>query len=503
MTTAAALESSSTTPRVRARDASVVLIVALAVRLAVVAWAAARIPPAADGRYYHTIAQRIAGGLGYTWLWDDGAVTYAAHYPVGYPALVGALYAIGGAHPALAMMLNAVFGVLGALAVHSLAARSGSRRAALVAGLVVALHPGLVAYTPALMTEGVTGALVACIAWLAAGLRDAIDGAERRRTVAALIGLGALVGGATLVRPQVLVLAPLFAGIAALGSRREGVTRAAVRRVALCASAATAIAVAVCSPWTLRNCARMHRCALVSVNAGWNLLIGADDAANGAWAHVRVPDACAEVWGEAEKDACFEHEALRAIGERPGRWLRLVPAKLAATFDYCGAAGWYLREANGEVFGDRAKVVLGAVETVYERVVLLFALLWAARSGRGRGTRALSIAFAMVGAVSAVLVHAWVGYLAFVAAALMSPSRLVRGSALGWTAATAVLSLAATHAVFFGAGRYGLIAFPLLTGIAGLAWPGMGPDRDDGRRGFDKVGPDRAMLAREERTRCP
>src|SRR4051812_46806166 len=107
----------------RRRHALVVLGVALAARLAVVAWAAGRIPPAADGAYYERIAERIGQGLGYTWLWPDGAVTYAAHYPVGYPALLGAIYAVFGAHPALAMLVNAALGALAAVAVHALAAR--------------------------------------------------------------------------------------------------------------------------------------------------------------------------------------------------------------------------------------------------------------------------------------------------------------------------------------------------------------------------------------------
>ena len=59
-------------------------------------WAAGAIPPAADGEYYHRLATRIASGQGYTWLWPDGVVTYAAHYPVGYPALHRAAYALFG-----------------------------------------------------------------------------------------------------------------------------------------------------------------------------------------------------------------------------------------------------------------------------------------------------------------------------------------------------------------------------------------------------------------------
>ena len=113
----------------------------------------------------------------------------------------------------------------------------------------------------------------------------------------------------------------------------------------------TGIALAVCAPWTIRNCARMGACGL-SFNAGWNLLIGVSENATGAWAPVDVPAACRTVWDEAEKDACFGRAARRMIAERPGRFAALVPRKLAATFDYAGAPGFYLHASNPQAFGD-------------------------------------------------------------------------------------------------------------------------------------------------------
>ena len=69
---------------------------ALALRLLVALWGAGRFPPADDGSFYHVVATRIAHGDGYTWAWPDGVITYAAHYPVGYPALLGAGYTLMG-----------------------------------------------------------------------------------------------------------------------------------------------------------------------------------------------------------------------------------------------------------------------------------------------------------------------------------------------------------------------------------------------------------------------
>ena len=52
-------------------------IVAFVARAAVVLWAGGQFPPSADGVYYHAIAVRVSQGLGSTWLWPDGKITYA------------------------------------------------------------------------------------------------------------------------------------------------------------------------------------------------------------------------------------------------------------------------------------------------------------------------------------------------------------------------------------------------------------------------------------------
>ncbi len=443
------------------RDGITTFAVALAARLAVAAWAGSRIRPTADAVYYQQIADRIAHGFGYTWLWPDGAVTYAAHYPVGYPALLAAVYAVTGPRPAAAMVLNAFVGALGAFAAQRLAARAApeSRRPALAAGLLVALHPGLVAYTPALMTEGITAALVTCAAAVAAWARTRGERRVGAAVSAALVGL--VVGLATLVRPQCLVLAPIFGLLAAVGSR--GWARAAGM-----AGAATLAAVLVCAPWTARNCVRMKRCALVSVNGGWNLLIGADAESTGAWSPIKVPEACREVFDEAEKDQCFGREARRYIGEHPAQWLALVPRKLAATFDYAGAAPWYLHDANPEAFPWEAKVALGRAETLYERLALLGALIWAARRrepGERRAVRWVRVAMAGIGAVLVFQVHAWLAYAALVVAAALRGRALARGPVLASATVAVVAATMATHAVFFGAGRYSLVVFPLVTAL--------------------------------------
>jgi 4-amino-4-deoxy-L-arabinose transferase-like glycosyltransferase len=437
--------------REEARDAWIATSVALVARLAIVAWAAGRFPPAGDGSYYDTLARRIAHGDGYTWLWPDGAVTYAAHYPVGYPALVAAGYALFGADPWVAMLLNAILGAIAARATYALAREASGRRGAMGAALVVALHPALVPYTAALMTEGVASSLLVMAAALAMRARAA----ARPITWWAIAGIA--LGGATLVRPQCIALAPLL-GLLAVRAPSSWKGRAGA------AAIVTAAAIACCAPWTARNCVRMHRCALVSVNGGWNLLIGTQTT-SGAWAPVDVPDECKTVWDEAGKDACFEAAARRAIARAPGAWVGRAEAKLAATFDYFGAAPWYLHLSSADAFGERAKTALGALETIVNRLLLLFALLALARVD---GPRIIARrAFALAGALAALTLHAWIAYLALAAGvALLGARALARAPlVVPWTAIT-IAATAALHAVFFGAGRYGLVVVPFVSAFA-------------------------------------
>lgn len=239
------------------------------------------------------------------------------------------------------------------------------------------------------------------------------------------------------------------------------------------AGVAGLVALLVCAPWTARNCVRMKRCALVSVNGGWNLLIGADEASTGAWAPVNVPKDCREVYDEAEKDACFGREARRFIAERPFAWLALAPKKLAATFDYAGAPGYYLHASNPAAFDDREKTALGVVETIFERAVLIAALVVAARASPGerpaRARRYALLALGVFGAVAALTLHAFIGYLAFGLLGLRWAGAEGRAAFLLSAAAAVVLATAMTHAIFFGAGRYSMVVFPLLTALAPLA----------------------------------
>lgn len=435
----------------RILDGASVFAFALVVRLVFVAWAHARFPAVEDGHYYELLARRLAAGAGYTWLWPDGAVTHAAHYPVGYPAMLALAYVVFGSSVTVAMTLNGVLGAAGAYAAHRLVDDVGvARWRPIAAGLAVAIHPALLPYTAAVMTEGVTASLLVVAAATAGRARKA------DRPWPWVAGVGMVMGIATLVRPQSLLLAPV---LGALGARWGSGGPVRLMRAVV----TTGVALACVAPWTARNCVRMHRCALVSANGGWNLLIGSQTT-SGGWEPVSVPPECATVWDEASKDACFGRAARQRVATMPGAWVTRMPAKMAATFDYFGAAPWYLHASNPAALAQRAKDGLGAIETVVCRLLLLAALV---AGGRMPGRRKLARKIvALVGAVGALTVHGWIGYVAIAACVALMGERAARWPMVVPATGAVIVATSVVHMVVFGAGRYGLVVLPFVTAFA-------------------------------------
>lgn len=368
-----------------------------------------RVPPviAWDGIIYARTALRISRGLGFIDTWNNRPpYKPTAFYPVGYPALLGLGHALGGPSPWVAGVLNVVAAVVATACIVALARRAfGAGREHLPAALY-ALSPGAAMYASTFMTETVSGALVTLTVLTAA--RHADGG---RRVDGALTGL--LLGVSGLVRPQVLVLAPLMA---LLASPSPG-WRARARTVALVGAAACAVVL----PWTARNCARLDGCALVSVNGGSNLWIGTDPAAEGNYRDLRFGEGCDRTPGEVSKDRCYGREARARIVAAPLDWLSLAPMKVQALLDYEAAPVVYLRFARA--IPERHAEPLIKWLTAWHRVVLALALLALATTRAWSNTLRLCVA--------------------------------------------TVAGTVAVHCVFFGGDRYHFVFTPLLCVIAG------------------------------------
>ncbi|MGZ3424728.1 MAG: glycosyltransferase family 39 protein, partial [Polyangiales bacterium] len=280
--------------------------VALVARLAVIVHALTE--PVWDGFYYDFGARRIAEGHGYS---EDLVIAAAdgtervawhawAHYPVGYSGFLAGWYKIFGHGPMIGPFANALTGALLALVAHRIALHAfESERRALIAGLLVALDPGLVLYSGALMTEPLAALLILSSILLA-----------RKGTALSGISLGL----ATLVRPNAILVAPILAFLR--GKRLfTWFGRAVLVGV---------FTLATVAPWTYRNCKVMDACAFVSTNAGWNLVIGSAPGATGKFEFLvghnpEGEDQCAE-GGQVAQDRCWYAYGVKIIRRDFKRW---------------------------------------------------------------------------------------------------------------------------------------------------------------------------------------
>lgn len=374
-----------------------------------VAWLSA-VPPVAhwDGVIYERTAWRIAHGMGFVDTYNNvPPYLPTAFYPVGYPGLLALSHTLLGPGLWVAGALNVLAAALTTAAVFQLARRAWGTPAAHLSAALYALSPGAVLYTSTLMTETVSAALLVGAIALA-------ETWSRGRPARFALAAGLVFGVAGLVRPQSLLLAPVVALLASPSPR--WIDRA--RTLALVGVAC----VAVVLPWTVRNCRVLDGCALVSVNGGSNLFIGADPEAHGTYRELRRGEGCGHVMTEVAKDRCYGDLAVRRIAAHPLQWLSLMPAKLQALLDYEVSPAYYLHEAGAlpEATAERAARWL----TAFHRWVSALALL-ALIARRGP---------------------------------LPRPAMLCLGAVVG--------SLA-VHAVFFGGDRYHMVFLPLLAVLAG------------------------------------
>jgi 4-amino-4-deoxy-L-arabinose transferase-like glycosyltransferase len=434
-------------------------MVALLPRLFVaIAWAR---EPVWDGHYYHLGASRIAAGLGYS---EDVLIRGVSvwkpwtHYPVGYSALLGVFYRIFGDHLLVAPVLNALLGAATALLVHRIALHHLGASRGRVAGAIAALHPGLIAYCPLVMTEIPSAFLLVLLLWTLQHFRG--------RWQAAIFG-GLILGALTLMRPASLLLVPLVA----LSEPRP------LPRALLRTAATLGITLAVVLPWTIRNCVRMDGCALVSTNGGWNLAIGAITE-TGRFQTLRGKDGCPNVTGQVQQDDCWAKVGWQKIKDSPARWLSVAPKKLAQTFDHESFAIEYMHEADRGAWPDERREAARGLLTAAHLALLAAAALACVAQPLGRlrreeqywqaGTLFVLCCLIFYGIADSERPFHWLMVVAPIVAFLPMPGRPYLGS-LGRAIMAAILVTALTHVVFFGEDRYHLFLSPVLCVLAAAA----------------------------------
>lgn len=452
--------------------AAVLFTVALVLRVATVR--AFDAPPTWDGHFYHVGAVRIAEGHGYS---EDALVGGElerlpwSHYPVGYSALLGAVYRVFGPDPAHAQLANALLGALMVVVGFGFARAVLDPRRARIAGALLALHPGLVLYTALLMTEPLAALLVLISAYLAR-----VFGARRFAPLA----VGITVAASGLVRPPALLLAPLLL-LLFPGDLRRRLQQTLLSGV---------VAVLAIAPWTIRNCRVLDACALISTNGGWNLAISALSE-TGRYRPLTPEDGCAEVITPVAQDRCWADVGRARIAQDPLAWLARIPDKLRHTYNHESFAVAYLAESDPDYWQPKRKFLVMNAMTGFHHLLTLVAAFsaigrWSPRSlfARAPDTPAARrerwSAWVQAGLSLALLAFAvyaltlpdrplfWISVVLPLLGFARLPGAPPLTAAFAYCyALVAVTSL--THMVFFGDDRYHFAITPTLCFLAAAA----------------------------------
>ncbi|HKG14044.1 MAG TPA: glycosyltransferase family 39 protein [Pyrinomonadaceae bacterium] len=285
-----------------------------------------------DGVEYVAHARRLAAG--------DLANGMSTYWPPLYPALVGLASLVFRDAEFAGRLVSAVAGAALVLPAHGLARRWYGRKAALVCASLVALHPLLVYYSTALLTESTYTLLFTCA--VLAGW-SALAGTKARAYALA----GALFGACYLLKPEAsgFVLLLLFILVA-----RRLLTRAGLHQTSvLGALALVAAFAAVASPQILYTRWQTGGWTLSGKTAG-HLLQGARAAGgDAAPAPVSSLHDAATALARLAKAMRFEYEIfnlifptafvlLVALGLFRRRWTRARAAREAYLLAFVAAA---------------------------------------------------------------------------------------------------------------------------------------------------------------------
>ncbi|MDX2175886.1 MAG: glycosyltransferase family 39 protein [Candidatus Sumerlaeia bacterium] len=283
--------------------------VALAPRLAWVALVPSI--PWSDFLEYHELAERLLETGRFATA--EGAPT--AFRPMGYPAFLAAVYALGGGIGAVGV-LNALFGAATSLLTWELARHRGGEGPARLAALFVALMPSQIGYTSLLAAE--VPFTAAALGSLVLAQRAFAERSGRAWWLAA--ACGALLGAALMLRAHAAAAALAIALAGALAGRR------ALGLVAVVAVVSAVLPAA----WGLRNLRELGAFVPFSTNGGVNLHFGNNGMTNGTGLELLDPqkDATSGIADEVERSRAGTRLALDFWREHPEALPALAARKL-------------------------------------------------------------------------------------------------------------------------------------------------------------------------------
>lgn len=342
---------------------SQVLFVACAVRLVWIALCANE--PTSDQYIYEWSASVLAQGRGYI----DESGNSTNYWPVGYPALLGAWYALFGAYRPIAFLLHLGLWLVAVVGMDRLGRELFGSVAGRCAALLIAVHPTFVLHTTLFASET---PFLAGLPWALLALLRLAREPSRFRRFAPEAGLW--IALLSYVRPTALLLlvCPLAFGLI----RRVSWTRALLHTAAM-----GALAIALLAPWGVRNALQFGKFSVTSYNGGANLWMGNSEGSDGSYRP--LPDEIAALPLVA-RDELLKQRALAFIAAEPATYVRRCFERLAISLRSDTVAAEWNRTGIERRFGERGVTAFKLLCSGVHWLLMAGGLVTLIRLGRRR-----------------------------------------------------------------------------------------------------------------------
>lgn len=305
-------------------------------------------PGAPDDTSYSYLAERLAGGHGFSfdqpWYPFGKPAGYpTAHWSFLYTAFVAGIYRIFGAHPLAVRLVTAVLGgVMMPLLTWRLARRvlPNDDRLALIAAACGAFYGYFVLYAARLVTETL---YIAAVMWSMERALAVVERPSLRRAAS----LGLALGLAALLRQSILPWLPVLAVWLLLAGRRSGRLGLVGRALVV----AMAIVVGLILPFTIRNYSLYHDFLLLNSNAGY-AFYSAQHPMHGTrfqpFEAAPMPQELSQL-DEPELDRELMQRGIGFVLADPARYVRLSWSRVAVYFEIWPTPGSPLLYNVGQV----------------------------------------------------------------------------------------------------------------------------------------------------------
>ncbi len=271
--------------------------------------------PVTDFDWYFERAKELARGLGYQ---VDGSPT--AYWPPGFPIALSLIFRCVGPSILAAKIFNIALTILIVFQTYLLGRRlSDNPILGIVAALITAIFPPLVAYSTIIASEPLFTALT---------LAGCLSIYHKKPQYFQFILAGIAFSLAALVRPQAILL-PLFLVPLALWNSHSITTstsKSTTLKVLALLTALTTIQI----PWIVRNINVYSHPVFISTNGGDNLWIGHNPNATGRYMDPGGRPAKPEI--ELKNDKSQKQLAMDYLKSQPSRIFKNTNEKLTATF---------------------------------------------------------------------------------------------------------------------------------------------------------------------------